>query len=289
MVDLELYRIFKIVADEENITKASEILHISQPAVTKHIRNLEQELNVKLFNRTKYGMALTDDGRKLYSHIKEPINILSNAETILTHSTQINFGIHTNLPRKIYSSKLSNFHEANPDITINIMKTYTENMFSMIEKQQVDVFFTKKFGTELYNDESIEFVSLGYFHDKFIVNKNSKYIGKEISASNFEIPIIYTLTNVSSTYKNLLHTLNDNNIKIPEIKNMTFSSIIELLKSEDIVAVVTMEYIEEELESKKLQILNTGLDLEPIEYGIYYNKKNKLRDIKKVVEYFKNN
>ena len=41
MVNLELYRIFTIVAKEENITKASEILHISQPAVTKHIKNLE--------------------------------------------------------------------------------------------------------------------------------------------------------------------------------------------------------------------------------------------------------
>ena len=44
MINLELYRIFKIVADEENLTKASEILHISQPAVTKHIKNLEKEM-----------------------------------------------------------------------------------------------------------------------------------------------------------------------------------------------------------------------------------------------------
>ena len=48
MINLELYRIFKIVADEENLTKASEMLHISQPAVTKHIKNLENELKVEL-------------------------------------------------------------------------------------------------------------------------------------------------------------------------------------------------------------------------------------------------
>ena len=41
MVNLEIYRIFKVVAEEENLTKASEILYISQPAVTKHIKNLE--------------------------------------------------------------------------------------------------------------------------------------------------------------------------------------------------------------------------------------------------------
>lgn len=66
MVDFELYRIFKIVADEENLTKASEILHISQPAVTKHIKNLENELNTQLFKRSKYGMILNENGKKLY-------------------------------------------------------------------------------------------------------------------------------------------------------------------------------------------------------------------------------
>lgn len=66
MINLELYRIFKIVADEENLTRASEILHISQPAVTKHIQNLENQLNVKLFNRSKYGMILNENGKKLY-------------------------------------------------------------------------------------------------------------------------------------------------------------------------------------------------------------------------------
>ena len=58
-IDLELYRIFKIVADNNNITKASELLFISQPAVTKQINNLEDRLNKKLFDRTKNGTFLT--------------------------------------------------------------------------------------------------------------------------------------------------------------------------------------------------------------------------------------
>jgi len=69
MVNLELYRIFKVVAEQENLTRASEILLISQPAVTKHIKNLENELNVKLFTRSKYGMILNENGKKLYDKI----------------------------------------------------------------------------------------------------------------------------------------------------------------------------------------------------------------------------
>lgn len=53
MANLELYKIFIEVAKEQNITRASQNLNISQPAVTRHIKNLENELNIVLFNRTK--------------------------------------------------------------------------------------------------------------------------------------------------------------------------------------------------------------------------------------------
>ena len=62
MVDLELYRLFVTVANEGNITRASEILHISQPAISKQIHNLEYELNTKLFERSNTGVKLTIDG-----------------------------------------------------------------------------------------------------------------------------------------------------------------------------------------------------------------------------------
>ena len=53
MPNLELYKIFVIVAEEKSITKASIKLNISQPAVTKHIKNLESELDTILFERNK--------------------------------------------------------------------------------------------------------------------------------------------------------------------------------------------------------------------------------------------
>ena len=69
MVNLELYRIFKVVAEQENITNASKILNISQPAVTKHIQNLEETLGIKLFERTNKGLILTDNGKQIYDEI----------------------------------------------------------------------------------------------------------------------------------------------------------------------------------------------------------------------------
>ena len=107
MINLELYRIFKIVADEENLTKASEILNISQPAVTKHIHNLEEELEIKLFNRTRYGMTLTPDGEKIYTQVKEAIQTLISVESNLKQTETLNLGIHTNMPKEIYRTLLA--------------------------------------------------------------------------------------------------------------------------------------------------------------------------------------
>ena len=66
MPNLELYKIFIEVAKQKNITKASQKLCITQPAVTRLIQNLEKELNIVLFNRTKE-MELTKAGEKLYT------------------------------------------------------------------------------------------------------------------------------------------------------------------------------------------------------------------------------
>lgn len=64
MVNLELYKIYVTVAKEQNITRASEKLNISQPAVTKHIKNLENILQVTLFKRNNKGLTLTEMRRK---------------------------------------------------------------------------------------------------------------------------------------------------------------------------------------------------------------------------------
>ena len=65
MIDFELYRIFVTVAKEANITKASEKLNTSQPAITKQIKNLETQLGIKLFERKSKGVELTLEGKKL--------------------------------------------------------------------------------------------------------------------------------------------------------------------------------------------------------------------------------
>ena len=286
MVNLELYRIFKIVADEENLTRASKILNISQPAVTKHIHNLEDELEIKLFDRTKYGMKLTLDGEKIYSQIKDAITTLMNLENNIKQTQILNFGIHTNMPKELYRNVITQLKSNKPNIEVNIEKAPTEDMLSMLEKQKIDAYLSKRQPDNLHS-EAIKFIRLGFFHDNFFVNSNSKYLNTDILKDDKEPITVYTLRNISSTSKNLENILKEKNIKNINIKNVTFNTIIEEMQNSDIIAYITEEYVQEELENGKLKKLDVDVQSPDIEYGIYYNSNNKLKNIKKIFDSIK--
>jgi len=85
---MELYqlRTFAAVAEEGHLTRAAERLHLSQPAVSGHIKALEQELDVRLFERAATGMVLTEAGRQLLGHA---LKVLSAAEGVKRTAQQL--------------------------------------------------------------------------------------------------------------------------------------------------------------------------------------------------------
>ena len=289
MINLELYRIFKIVADEENLTKASEILHISQPAVTKHIKNLENELNVELFKRSKYGMILNENGKKLYLQIKDSIEILSKTDSIFNTHKDIKLGVHVNMPDRIYNNGISNFYEKNNNNIINIHRLNAKNMFLALEKQEIDLAFSKKYSDELYDTNKIKFIKIGDLHDIFIVNNNSQYLNKKLTKSDLREITIYTLKKFSSAYRSLVKALEYKEDDEINISNVDFPGIMELLKFRDIIAVVTKEYVEDKLANNELKEPDVGFMLAPAEYGIYYNVNNKFKELNNLIEILKDN
>lgn len=282
MPSLELYRIFKIVAEEENLTKASEILFISQPAVTKHIHNLENELNLKLFERTKHGIILTKDGENLYKQIKDAVNILSSVKDSINRTTKINLGIHINFSNDFYRPILTKLKEKNPNIEFSIGKSNTENIFAMLEKNEIDAYLSKKQPEDVHS-KTIQFISLGTLHDNFFVNKDSEYLNKTFSKD--DVLTIYTLSNISSTSKNIKNAIKENGLKNISIKNNTYNTILEELQCNDIIAYITEEYIQKELNEGKIKKIDLEIDvLNEVDYGIYYNVNNKIKNVKKIFE-----
>ena len=136
MINLELYRIFSVVAEVGNVTKASNILNISQPAVTKHIKNLEEQIGNPLFIRTKKGVKLNEFGEKIFLNVKNALTLIDEAEKLVLSDSKnykgtIKIGISTSLAGKFLLSNMKKFNDIYPNVTLEI---YTEPTKVLIEQ-----------------------------------------------------------------------------------------------------------------------------------------------------------
>lgn len=295
MVDLELYRIFTIVANEKNITKASEKLNISQPAVTKHIKNLENALELRLFNRTNHGIELTSDGQKIYEEAKEAVETLNSIFVKYGKNRNINLGVHVSM-YKMFSKILTKFSNINENITINISDTDLINMLApdlsdmiaKLENEKLDIIISKK--TDNYNHNKIEFIKVGEIQDILVVNNDSKLLGKQIGIEDIIGMQICLPRKGSATTNNFLKALEIEEDKLVNAKYITYNAMLDIIEDDnEIIGLISKEYIEKELNNKEISELTTEFKIPPIEYGIYINKKNKFKELNQLVKFMREN
>ncbi len=87
--DLNLYKIFYTVAQTKSISKAAELLYVSQPAISYSIKTLETTLGGPLFYRTSKGVELTPEAEKLYNAVSDCYNTLLLGEKIFTEDKDL--------------------------------------------------------------------------------------------------------------------------------------------------------------------------------------------------------
>lgn len=142
-IDLELYRIFYIVAKHKHMTRASEELHISQPAISQSIKKLEEQLDGTLFIRSNKGMELTSEGKMFYDYVKRALELINNAENEFTSfkdlsKGEVKIGASTTLTKIILMDALKKFHKDYPNIEINITNDLTSNLLIDLNKGKLD-------------------------------------------------------------------------------------------------------------------------------------------------------
>ncbi len=141
-INLELYRIFYVVAKNNHMTKASEELFISQPAISQAIKKLENQIGGTLFLRSNKGMELTEEGKMLYEHIKGALELIDNAENEFTSfkdlsKGEIKIGCSTTLTKLILIDALKDFHNEYPNINIDITNDLTSNLINDLKLGQL--------------------------------------------------------------------------------------------------------------------------------------------------------
>lgn len=142
-VDLELYRIFYVVAKNKHMTRASEELHISQPAISQSIKKLENQLDGTLFLRSNKGLELTEEGKMFFEYVKGALELIKNAENEFTAFKdlsigEIKIGCSTTLTKLVLMDCLKKFHSDYPNININITNDLTSNLINDLKLGKLD-------------------------------------------------------------------------------------------------------------------------------------------------------
>lgn len=142
-IDLELYRVFYVVAKNKHMTKASDELNISQPAISQSIKKLEGQLGGTLFLRSNKGMELTEEGKMFYEYVKGALELISNAENEFTSfkdlsKGEIKIGCSTTLTKLVLLDALKDFHTEYPNINVNITNDLTSNLINDLKLGKLD-------------------------------------------------------------------------------------------------------------------------------------------------------
>ena len=180
-VDLELYRVFYMVAKNKHMTKASEELHISQPAISQSIKKLEEQLGGTLFLRSNKGMELTKEGEMFYEYVKGALELIHNAENEFTSfkdlsKGEIKIGCSTTLTKLILMDTLKEFHKDYPNININITNDLTNNLINDLKVGKLDfVIFNESTIKETnLNIEKIKELKQGFIYNPDYYTDNIK-------------------------------------------------------------------------------------------------------------------
>lgn len=272
-IDYELYRIFYIVAKNGNITRASKELLISEPAVSKSIKNLEGYLGAPLFTRTKKGVNLTTEGVTLYEYISKGIEYFKSGEAkfnelINLESGTIRIGINTTLTKEFLMPYLETFRKLYPNINIEIRTNLTSELKSMLKDGLIDMHILNLTNEETKNDFNI--IKCKTITDCFVSNKPIK---EKISIKELNnYPLILQDKN-SNTRKFLDDFANKYEITLkPKIEIGSYYLVSEFSRIGLGIGYVTKNYIKNNLDNKELFIVPIKEKIPSREIGILLNK-----------------
>mgnify|MGYP000610453481 FL=1 len=256
-INLEYYKIFYEVAKEQNITKASENLNISQPAISKTIKLLEEKLGGTLFVRTKKGVILTEEGKEFYSYITKAMEYINSAENkfsdlINLETGVIKIGINSTLTKEFLLSYLEIFNKSYPKIDIQITNGITSHLINELKNGLIDIVFLNLNDKDYGND--IDIIKCKKIHDVFIASKKySELNDKVISLNELKnYPLIFQAKG-SNTRNFLDNFLKEKNITLkPNIELASYSLVTEFCKAGFGIGYAVKEFIQKDLNDGKI-------------------------------------
>ena len=143
-MEFRVLKYFLMVAREENITKAAALLHLTQPTLSRQLMQLEEELGVKLFHRSKHSIILTEDGMLLKRRAQEIVSLSDKTVQELSHkedvlSGEIAIGCGESKGMLFLSEQIRKFQHKYPLVQFSIHSAIADDIKERIEKGILDI------------------------------------------------------------------------------------------------------------------------------------------------------
>ena len=143
-MELRVLKYFLMVAREESVTKAANLLHITQPTLSRQLMQLEEELGVKLFIRNKKHILLTEEGMLLRRRAEEIVTLSEKTREELSHSKEdlsgkINIGSGELRTSLFLAELIISFKKLHPLVEFEIYSGNADNIKERIESGILDI------------------------------------------------------------------------------------------------------------------------------------------------------
>lgn len=274
-LNLNLYKIFYDVAQYGSVSLASKNLMISQPAISRSIKKLEEDLNVTLFYRTLNGMVLTEKGKELLGYVEEACNSLIIGERTMMETNNLKKGkLSIGVPSHIASfylfDKVRKFHQDYPNIEVSVVSRCTAELIKLLENHEID--FMIDTSPICGNEKELDIVEVFTNPHCFVKRAEDDY--KASSIKDLEnIPLILPVERSS-------HRKRLNELAIE--KNVTFKNYLSIENSESIresvlqgvgVGYILKGVVQKDIDAGVLEVLDVQEDLPFVTVNLVYIDK----------------
>ena len=267
MLDFRL-KVFCSVAHNMSFTKASQELGITQPAISKHIQELEQEFGVKLFERQNSHISLTIAGKTLLAH----------AECILAHYDALNFdmqlhahnltgllrlGASTTIARQLLPQYLSSFATHFSHIKLSLIEGTTDEIVQAVEQKRIDV------GMVESGDRYPQMRYTPFMRDEvvLVVSASSNLSAVDIVSLDElkELPLVMAVAG-SDSAQLIERALAPHEITLSQL-NLVMqladeTSIKQFIANADCMAFVSLQSVVQDVKSGRLKIVTIDGDVD---------------------------
>ncbi len=280
IANMEYYRVFCHVARAGSLTVAARELHISQPAVSQSVRQLEAALGAKLFRRVSKGVRLTGEGELLYRYVSKGYEQIELGEQKLEQMLNLELGeIHigaSDMTLQFYLLPyLEQFHEKYPHIKVAVSNAPTPETLQNLRENKIDFGVVS---TPFDGRDGLRAVNVREIEDVFVAGRRFiQYKNRMLDLQELERMPVILLEGATSTRSYIDAFLRKNRVDVrPEFELATSDMIVQFALRNLGVGCVIRDFARECLEDGRLFELRFNMIIPKRHFCVVTDDRNPL-------------